>query len=89
MRVKLQLVICDEDGHEETVTDIVTLRKDSQRIEHPGLTLLRNGVLPTPICRSPFSERLFRPIQLSHKTPIFETSLCVTAVYKYRYINQL
>ena len=39
MRVKLQLVICDDDGHEETVTDIVTLRKDAQRIEHLGLTL--------------------------------------------------
>ena len=33
MRVKLQLVICADDGHEETVTDIVTLRKDAQRIE--------------------------------------------------------
>jgi hypothetical protein len=39
MHVKLQLVICNDDGHEETVTDIVTLRKDAQRIEHLGLTL--------------------------------------------------
>jgi hypothetical protein len=39
MRVKLQLVMCSDDGHEETVTDIVTLKKDCQRIEHLGLTL--------------------------------------------------
>ena len=28
MRVKLQLVMCSDDGHEETVTDVVTLKKD-------------------------------------------------------------
>ena len=39
MRVKLQLVMCSDDGHEETVTDLVTLKKDSQRIEHLGLSL--------------------------------------------------
>jgi hypothetical protein len=39
MRVKLQLVMCSDDGQEETVTDIVTLQKDCRRIEHLGLTL--------------------------------------------------
>jgi hypothetical protein len=39
MRVKLQLVMCSDDGHEATITDIITLQKDSQRIEHLGLTL--------------------------------------------------
>jgi len=39
MRVKLQLVLCSDDGHEETVTDIVTLKKDHQRIAPLGLTL--------------------------------------------------
>jgi hypothetical protein len=39
MRVKLQLVMCSDDGREETVTDLVTLKKDSQRLEHLGLTL--------------------------------------------------
>jgi hypothetical protein len=39
MRVKLQLVICDDDGQEETITEVVTLRKDHRRIEHLGLTL--------------------------------------------------
>ena len=30
MRVKLQLVLCSDDGREETVTDIVSLKKDLQ-----------------------------------------------------------
>ena len=28
MRVKLQLVICNDEGHEETVTDVITLNKN-------------------------------------------------------------
>src|SRR6266446_5992672 len=39
MRVKLQLVLCSDEGHEETVTDVMTLNKHSQCIEHLGLTL--------------------------------------------------
>ena len=39
MRVKLQLVMCSDAGQEETVTDVITLNKNSQRIEHLGLTL--------------------------------------------------
>src|SRR5580765_3826384 len=39
MRVKLQLVICHDNGHEETVTDVITLNKNNQRIEHLGLSL--------------------------------------------------
>ena len=39
MRVKLQLVISHDDGHEETVTDIITLTKNNQRIEHLGYAL--------------------------------------------------
>jgi len=39
MRVKLQLVICNDEGHEETVTDVITLNKNNQRIEQLGLTL--------------------------------------------------
>ena len=39
MRVKLQLVMCSDEGHEETLTDVMTLNKNSQRIEHLGLTL--------------------------------------------------
>ena len=34
MRVKLQRVMCSDEGQEETVTDVITLNKNSQRIEH-------------------------------------------------------
>src|SRR5262245_66310468 len=49
MRVKLQLVLCSDDGREETVTDLVTLKKDAQRIEHLGLTLKEAKQLLTTI----------------------------------------
>jgi hypothetical protein len=49
MRVKLQLVICSDDGREETVTDLVTLKKNHQRIEHLGLTLAEAKQLLTTI----------------------------------------
>src|ERR1043166_3214989 len=39
MRVKLQLVMCSDEGQEETVTDVITLDKNHRRIEHLGLTL--------------------------------------------------
>src|SRR5437870_2403592 len=39
MRVKLQLVMCNDEGDEETVTDVITLNKNNQRIEHLGVTL--------------------------------------------------
>src|SRR5262245_4445353 len=40
MKIKVQLVVCDDDGHEETFTDVVVLEKTCQRIEHLGLTLM-------------------------------------------------
>ena len=39
MRVTLQLVVSHDDGHQETVTDVITLNKNNQRIEHLGLSL--------------------------------------------------
>src|SRR5215510_16551085 len=39
MRVELQLVICSDEGQEETVTDAITFNKNDQRVEHLGLTL--------------------------------------------------
>ena len=45
MRVKLQLVICHDDGHEETVTDVITLNKNNKRIEHLGLSLAESKQL--------------------------------------------
>src|SRR5262245_43582255 len=49
MHVKLQLVLCSDDGREETVTDLVTLKKDAQRIEQLGLTLKEAKQLLTTI----------------------------------------
>ena len=40
MRVKLQLVLCSDEGQEETITDVITLNKNNERIEHLGLTLV-------------------------------------------------
>ncbi len=49
MRVKLQLVMCNDEGDEETVTDVITLNKNTQRIEHLGLTLSEaKQLLSTP-----------------------------------------
>ena len=45
MRVKLQLVLCHDDGHEKTVTDVIILNKHSQRIEHLGLSLAESKQL--------------------------------------------
>jgi hypothetical protein len=39
MRVKLQLVLCSDEGQEEAVTDVITLNKNNQCIEQLGLTL--------------------------------------------------
>ena len=39
MCVKLQLVLCSDEGQEETVTEVITLNKNNQRLEHLGLTL--------------------------------------------------
>ena len=33
MKIKIQLVVCDDDGHEETCTDVVVLEKACKRIE--------------------------------------------------------
>ena len=45
MRIKLQLILCNDQGDEETVTDVITLNKNNQRIEHLGLTLAESKQL--------------------------------------------
>ena len=49
MYCKIQLVMYTGDGREETVTDVLTLMKDSQRIEHLGLALAEAKQLLTLI----------------------------------------
>jgi len=51
MRVQLQRVICHDDGQEETVTDVITLNKHNQRIEHLGLSLAESKQLLSTLQR--------------------------------------
>jgi hypothetical protein len=39
MKITVQLVVCDDDDHQETLTDVIVLEKACQRIEQVGLTL--------------------------------------------------
>jgi hypothetical protein len=58
MRVKLQLAICHDDGHEETVTDVITLNKNHQRIEHLGLSLAESKQLLGTIQRQILQQQV-------------------------------
>src|SRR5215471_9066051 len=51
MRVKLQLVMCNDQGDEETVTAVIILNKHHQRIEHLGLTLAESKHLLSTLQR--------------------------------------
>jgi hypothetical protein len=58
MRVKLQLVICHDDGHEETVTDVITFNKHNHRIEHLGLSLAESKELLSTLQRHLLPNRV-------------------------------
>jgi hypothetical protein len=58
MRVKLQLVICHDDGQEETVTDVITLNKNNKRIEHLGLSLAESKQLLGTIQRQILQQQV-------------------------------
>src|SRR2546428_3983426 len=58
MRVKLQLVICHDDGQEETVTDVITLNKNNRRIEHLGLTLAESKQLLSTLQRHLLQQQI-------------------------------
>ena len=60
MRVKLQLVICNDEGQEETVTDVITLNKNQQRIKHLGLTLAESKQLLSIIQRHLLQQQVTR-----------------------------
>src|SRR5467141_4352594 len=51
MRIKLQLILCNDQGDEETVTDVITLNKNNQRIEHLGLSLAESKHLLSTLQR--------------------------------------
>ena len=58
MRVKLQLVISHDNDHEETVTDVITLNKANQRIEHLGLSLAESKQLLSTLQRQLLQQQL-------------------------------
>ena len=58
MRVKLQLVMCNDQGDEETVTDVLTLHKHHQRIEHLGLTLAESKQLLSTLQRQILQQQI-------------------------------
>jgi hypothetical protein len=39
VKVTVQLIVYDDDGHDETVTEVVVLEKPCQQMEQVGLTL--------------------------------------------------
>src|SRR5689334_16350627 len=51
MRVKLQLVLYNDKGDEEIVTDVIILNKHHQHIEHLGLTLAESKHLLSTLQR--------------------------------------
>jgi len=51
MRIKLQLIMCNDQGDAETVTDVITLDKNHQRIKHLGLSLAESKQLLSTLQR--------------------------------------
>jgi hypothetical protein len=39
VKVTVQLIVYDDDGHDDTVTEVVVLEKPCQQVEQVGLTL--------------------------------------------------
>ena len=66
MRVQLQLVMCGDDGHEKTVTAVVTLKKDHRCIEPLGLTLAEAKQLLKTIQQRVLQRRLTRSRLVLH-----------------------
>lgn len=75
MRVKLQLVLCSDDGRAETVTDIVSWNKDSRRIEHLGLTLAESKQLLKRIQKTLLEQQIARYLDTHCQCPDCGTSL--------------
>src|SRR5262245_12737559 len=79
MRVKLQLVICHDDDHEETVTDVITLNKNNQRIEHLGLTLAESKHLLSTLQRHILQKQVTTFLDTSSDCPDCGTPLHLKA----------
>src|SRR5467141_3439042 len=79
MRVKLQLVICHDDGQEETVTDVIALNKNNQRIEHLGLSLAESKQLLGTLQRHLLQQQLTTFLDTHATSPDFGTPLKLKA----------
>src|SRR5499427_4546733 len=79
MRVKLQLVICNDKGDEETVTDVITLNKNHQRLEHLGLTLAESKQLLGTIQRHLLQQQVHIFLDSCSTGPDCATSLKLKA----------
>jgi hypothetical protein len=69
MRVKLQLVLCSDDGREQTVTDIVSWNKDCHRIEQLGLTLAESKQLLKLIQKKVLQQQIERYLETRSQCP--------------------
>ena len=79
MRVKLQLVMCHDDGHEETVTDVITLNKNHQRIEHLGLTMAESKQLLSTLQRHLLQQQVHTFLHTSSTCQDCNTPLTLKA----------
>jgi hypothetical protein len=57
MQIEVQLVVCDDEGHEATCTGVVVLEKACQRLEHLGLTLTDAQQLRTTAQHRPAAQQ--------------------------------
>src|SRR5262252_7132471 len=79
MRVKLQLVICHDDGHEETVTDVITFNKHNQRLEHLGLSLAESKELLSTLQRHLLQQQVYTFLDTHSTCPDCGTPLKLQA----------
>jgi hypothetical protein len=79
MRVKLQLVISHDEGHDETVTDVVTLHKNHKRIEHLGLSLAESKQLLSTIQRQLLQQQVNTFLDMHSTCPDCGTPLDLKA----------
>jgi hypothetical protein len=70
MQIKVQLVVCDDNGHEDTHTDVVVLDKACQRLEHLGLTLAESKQLLTTLQQHVLEQQATAFVQSRTRCPI-------------------
>lgn len=79
MRVKLQLVLCSDEGAEETVTDVITRDKNHRRIEPLGVTLAEATQLLSTLQRHLLQQQVDTFLDACTTCPDCGTSLKLKA----------